>query len=71
MFDVGSVIYFRMDFIVMMFVADVYISASNDPDSRTQCGHEVNILFLNSSFRHVVNVIGFPHRDSIPGPSGP
>jgi hypothetical protein len=72
MFIVRSVIYFRMDLIVMLLpVADVYISASNDPDSRAQCGYEVNILFLISSFRHVVTVIRFPHRDSIPGPSSP
>jgi len=45
MFNFRTVIYFRMNFIsVLLPVSDVYISTSNDPDPRTQCGYEVNIM---------------------------
>jgi hypothetical protein len=65
MFNVRTVIYFRMDFILVLLpVSDVYISTSNDPDPRTQCGCEVNIMFLISNFCRVVNVVCFLLGDS-------
>ena len=45
MFNFIAVIYFRINFIsFLLAVSDVYISSSNDPNPRTQCGYEVNYM---------------------------